>query len=366
MFRYTFDTSDESDDSDDSPATAMPHLMNASGNHYEWQLFDGQKWCQICNDHIIESHYCQAGARGMTIYTSLGSLYIDFDALTVRGPVARLSVRRHTFLSNGQTQEVGWYYKDNTNWCEYGSRGTGYSSSSVNSQDLEKKYNSNPRGLFQFTVGSTAYSMDFSAMTQTNLSTHMIRKVRRRPKFNSIVSVNNSLPSLSTLSISPSTGAVWEFMGDEGIWTEYQKPGCSLDSMDIERQYQLNPQGQLNFTAGRYTYTLSFSEMYQTNDTFGTMRYIRRTVGGNQCTSSPPSEARWQFKDMGGFWKDYVKGSMRGKCTLSSRDIEAQYQQNRTGTMSFSTGKFNYLLDFSAMMQTNLSTNTRRPVRRLQ
>jgi len=78
---------------------------------------------------------------------------------------------------------------------------------------------------------------------------------------------------------------------------------------------------------------------------------------------------------------------------VSSQDIEAQYQQDSTGTMSFRTGRFNYELDFSGafihkpaeircylvqilfnqitcfvadMTQTNQSTNTRRPVRRLQ
>ncbi|KAL7882849.1 hypothetical protein SRHO_G00005070 [Serrasalmus rhombeus] len=364
MFRSSLWEDEEDDDS-----TSTTGQGNASGNSSQWQLFDGQQWSQICNDHIIECHYCQPGARGMTIYTNLGSLHIDFDDMTVMGPFAGLGVRRQTFLSSNQSQEVGWYYKDNTYWCEYGSQGSSHSTSSVNSHDLEQQYNSNPRGSFQFKVGSTAYKLDFSAMTQTNLSTLMTRKVRRRPKFNSVVSANSSSvalasSSLSTLFLNPPTAVTWEFIGDEGVWTEYQKPGSSLDSMDIEKQYQLNPQGQLNFTAGRYTYTLYFSGMYQISNTFGTKRHVRRT-SGNQHSNSALSQAHWQFKDMDGRWKDYVKGSSRGRCTVSSQDIEAQYQQNSTGTMSFSAGKFNYQLDFSAMVQTNLSTYTRRPVRRL-
>uniref|UniRef100_A0A3B4ERC8 WWE domain-containing protein n=1 Tax=Pygocentrus nattereri TaxID=42514 RepID=A0A3B4ERC8_PYGNA len=395
------------EDEEDDDSTSTTGQGNASGNSSQWQLFDGQQWSQICNDHIIECHYCQPGARGMTIYTNLGcfcvcispryllstwscgvfidlimtnglrhffhqfnrSLHIDFDDMTVTGPFAGLGVRRQTFLPFNQSQEVGWYYKDNTYWCEYGSQGSSHNTSSVNSHDLEQQYNSNPRGSFQFKVGSTAYKLDFSAMTQTNLSTLMTRKVRRRPKFNSVVSANSSSmalasSSLSTLSLNPPTAVTWEFIGDEGVWMEYQKPGSSLDSMDIEKQYQLNPQGQLNFTAGRYTYTLYFSGMYQISNTFGTKRHVRRT-SGNQHNNSALSQAHWQFKDMDGRWKDYVKGSNRGRCTVSSQDIEAQYQQNSTGTMSFSTGKFNYQLDFSAMVQTNLSTSTRRPVRRL-
>ncbi|KAK1790563.1 hypothetical protein P4O66_014438 [Electrophorus voltai] len=339
--------------------------MNAIAKPYEWHLFDGQQWSSICNDHIIESHYCQPGARGMTIDTHLGALYIDFDAMTVRGPFAGLGIRREMLLSHNQTQEVGWYFKDNSYWQEYGTQGT----SSVNSQTLEQWYNTNPEGSFQFTVGRSTYVIDFSAMTQTRRSTHVLRKVRRRPKFNSSVFVNDSLftdtPSPLSTSINSSMGITWEFMGEEGIWTEYQKPGCSLDSIDIENQYQLNPHGQLTFTAGRYSYTLEFSEMFQINSTFGTKRHVRRTTGENHYNSSALSQIQWQYNDENGYWKDYVKGSARGSCTISSQDIERQYQQNSTGSMSFRTGRFNYILDFSAMIQTNMSTQTKRPVRRL-
>lgn len=39
----------------------------------------------------------------------------------------------------------------------------------------------------------------------------------------------------------------------------------SLDSMDIERQYQSNQQGQLAFTAGCYSYILYFNGRSNTN-----------------------------------------------------------------------------------------------------
>ncbi|XP_066523294.1 uncharacterized protein si:ch211-244b2.3 [Hoplias malabaricus] len=357
-------------DEDEESATVFLQ-SEASGKHYEWKLFDGRQWSQICNDHVIECHYCQPEARGMTIHTSLGSLYIDFDAMTVRGPFSGLCVKRQTFLTQNQSEEIGWYYRDNTQWCEYGSKGQSHRTSSVNSKDLEQHYTSNPMGFIQFSVGYINYTMDFSAMTQTNLSTSVKRMVRRRPKFNSIIGANNSsvnieLPSLSTLHITPSSVVTWEFMGDEGVWTEYKKPGCSLDSLDIENHYLLNPHGQLDFRAGRYTYTLYFSGMYQTNKSLGTKRHIRRITDGNQLNNSAQFQALWQFKDIDGSWKDFVKGRRQGSCTVSSQDIESQYQQNNMGTMSFSTGKFTYHLDFSAMVQTNLSTNTKRPVRRLQ
>ncbi|KAG1953496.1 protein mono-ADP-ribosyltransferase PARP12 [Pimephales promelas] len=341
----------------------------ATGNHFEWQLFDGAQWDSIANDIVIEAHYCQPGANGITLYFNIGAVNIDFDQMTVSGPLRNLSIRRNTLLSPYQKQEVGWYYKDNHRWCEYGSQGFGGRASSIGSDFIEQQYNSNPSGSVQFTAGSMTYDVDFTAMTQTNLSTNMSRKVRRRPKFNAIVMGNSSNQNSSQILASPlanptnsSSHYIWEFMGDEGIWTEYQKPGCSLDSAEIERLYQLNPQCQVSFTSRRFSYSLYFGGMYQVNDKYGTKRAVRRI----QQTNSALSQARWQFKDMDGNWKDFNKGGSRGHCSVSSQDIEAQYQQDSTGTMSFRTGRFNYELDFSDMTQTNQSTNTRRPVRRLQ
>lgn len=347
--------------------------MNASGKHYEWQLCSGQQWSPIANDHVIECNYCQPGARGITINTHMGSLYIDFDAMTLRGPSADLAVRRLSSLSYNQIEDVGWYYKDNSYWCEYGVQGSSHSTSLISSRDLEQQYTSNPTCSFQFKAGKYSYVVNFSDMMQMNLSTHKQRKVRRRPKF---TSVNNSLntfePFTSTMipfpsatpSVNPSTAVTWQFMGDEGIWTEYQKPRSSLNSMDIERQYQSNPQSQLVFNAGYYSYTLFFNGMYQINNTFKTKRAIRR-ISANENISSTLCQARWQFKDIKGRWADFIKGEGRGECTVSSQDIEMQYQQNREGVISYSTGQFYYRLNFSEMIQTNLSTGTRRPVRRV-
>uniref|UniRef100_A0A8C1YBL4 WWE domain-containing protein n=2 Tax=Cyprinus carpio TaxID=7962 RepID=A0A8C1YBL4_CYPCA len=349
------------------------NMATASGNQFEWQLFIGQKWVSIFNDFVIEAHYCQPGANGITINLNMGPAYIDFDEMTVDGPLVNFSVRRNTLLSYNQKEVMGWYYKDNHRWCEYGSQGSDGRSSLIRSDYLEQKYNSNPRGSVQFTVGSMTYMVDFTAMTQTNLSTRMLRKVRRRPKFNEVVTDNssnqNSSPSLASPSANPTNSSsqhIWEFMGDEGIWTEYQKPGCSLDSAEIERLYQLNPQCQVSFTARRFSYTLYFGGMYQVNNKYGTKRAVRRIASGIQQTNSTLSQAHWQFMDMDGQWKDYMKGGSQGHCSVSSQDIEVRYQQDSTGTMGFRAGRFSYELDFSGMTQTNLSTNTRRPVRRLQ
>ncbi|KTF78570.1 hypothetical protein cypCar_00010237 [Cyprinus carpio] len=116
-----------------------------------------------------------------------------------------------------------------------------------------------------------------------------------------------------------------------------------------------------------YIYIVFMSAgMYQVNNKYGTKRAVRRIASGIQQTNSTLSQAHWQFMDMDGQWKDYMKGGSQGHCSVSSQDIEVRYQQDSTGTMGFRAGRFSYELDFSGMTQTNLSTNTRRPVRRLQ
>lgn len=50
------------------------------------------------------------------------SLRIDFDDMTISGPFANLAVRRLSFMPENQTEDIGWYYRDNSHWCEYGVR----------------------------------------------------------------------------------------------------------------------------------------------------------------------------------------------------------------------------------------------------
>uniref|UniRef100_A0A8C7JEY9 Uncharacterized LOC109878555 n=1 Tax=Oncorhynchus kisutch TaxID=8019 RepID=A0A8C7JEY9_ONCKI len=195
---------------------------------------------------------------------------------------------------------------------------------------------------------SLSICMSSSAMTQTNSATRVQRNVRRRPKFNSVFSGNGSVSiAQSIASPPPSAGYTWEFMGEEGVWIEYQTPSCSLGSAEIERRYQKNPKGQIRFKAGRYSYTLDFSGMCQTNVRIGTKRTVRRTQCEAQQTSSGGLglRSRWQFQDVDGTWKDFTTRS--DTCSVSSQDIEAQYQQNPNGTMNFTTRRFSYQLDFS-------------------
>ncbi|XP_042367566.1 uncharacterized protein si:ch211-244b2.3 isoform X2 [Plectropomus leopardus] len=326
--------------------------------HYEWQLSNGHQWQPIENDHVIETHYCQPGAKGITLNFNQWKVYIDFDKLETL--TAGLKVQRISFLLPGQTEDVGWYFRDDQLWCEYGSQSSSTVSSSISSGDIEHQFHQNPRGTFSFTVGSTAYTLNFSTMTQTNCVTGLQRNVRRRPKFTSNTE-SAVFPAASSSQLTDG-GYKWEFMGEEEQWTEYKAHICSFDSAAIERQYQLNPQGQLHFRIKRYSYTLDFSRMCQVNDNIGTTRAVRRTADdGSQQISSSGTQPRWQFQDINGRWKDYSKMSS----SVSSQDIELQYQQNPSGIVTFTTMHFSYELNFSAMTQRNLSTNTTRSVRRL-
>ncbi|XP_071373213.1 uncharacterized protein [Centroberyx affinis] len=364
--RYMYE--EEEEEEDYNWQVTPGQSASVSGKHYEWQLSDGRQWLSIDNDHVIETHYCQPGARGITINTaSYGRVYIDFDKLETQS--AAMRVQRLSFLPPGQTEDVGWYFRDDKLWCEYGTKDTNGPVSSVSSRDVEHQFTLSPRGTFRFTVGSTAYTLNFSAMAQTNCHTGVRRNVRRRPKLNSTLSSTGSLFSDSVLPTAASSLVTgdsfkWEFMGEEGQWTEYQAHRCSFDSAAIESQYQQNPQGQLHFRVDSFSYTLDFSGMCQVNNNIGTKRSVRRTTAyGSQLNSRTGTLPRWRFQDVDGTWRDYAKG--RGECSVSSQEIEIQYQQNLSGTMSFNTRNFNYELDFSAMTQRNLSTNTTRSVQRL-
>ncbi|XP_064199334.1 uncharacterized protein si:ch211-244b2.3 isoform X2 [Anguilla rostrata] len=355
-----------------------------ASKRYQWQLNDGQQWMSINNDHVIEAHYCQPGAKGITIFTAdCGRVFIDFDKMEVRGP--SLYVRRQTFLAHDEMEEMGWYYNDNRHWYEYGSQGSSSSRASVSSSDLEQQYTTHQRN-FHFTVGNGSYSLDFRVMTQKNLDTGIPRRVRRRPKLNSVIRNNSPAGSaqlpLSQQSASPIGGGwKWQFQGDEGVWTDYSSPSCSVDSDEIERCYQRNPQGQITLKSRRFRYTLNFTGMFQTNNGTRTQRSVRRVKAEGQPTlqraasflnhpatpqdltlSQPsPSGYTWEFMGDEGMWAEYQTPS----CSMSSVDIENIYQLNPQGQAKFTAGRYTYTLDFAGMHQTNDRFGTQRAVRRL-
>ncbi|KAM9704843.1 uncharacterized protein ACNS7B_001268 isoform 1-T2 [Menidia menidia] len=346
------------------------------GKHYEWQLRFGNEWQRIDNDCVIEAHYCQPGAKGITINTNKGKVFIDFDKLETLN--AAVKVQRLSFLSPGQTEEICWYFRDNHLWCEYGSQSSSVMTSSISSKEIEKHFCQNPQGALRFTVGSTGYSLDFATMTQINVITGLCRNVRRRPKFNPNATSLKKTPVLTSASpLQQSAGHVqWEFFGDEGQWMEYQAHICTFDSAAIESQYQQNQRGQLQLHTGSFSYTLDFPTMCQVNNITGRKRAVRRNpVSGIQQSRSlnftpvltsafllqqSAGHVQWEFFGDEGQWMEY----QAHMCTFDSAAIESQYQQNQRGQLQLNTDRFSYTLDFSAMCQVNNITGMKRAVRR--
>lgn len=115
-------------------------------------------------------------------------VFIDFDKLQTLN--AAMRVQRLSFLPQGQAEEMGWYFRDDQLWREYGSQvrkistqmnlipishcehllfphlpqSSGTLTSSVSSREVEHQFASNPQGSFSFTVGSTSYTLDFSSV----------------------------------------------------------------------------------------------------------------------------------------------------------------------------------------------------------
>uniref|UniRef100_A0A8C4RYG8 Uncharacterized LOC114662882 n=1 Tax=Erpetoichthys calabaricus TaxID=27687 RepID=A0A8C4RYG8_ERPCA len=416
----------------------------ANNKHYQWMLHDGDQWININHDSIIETHYCQPGAKGIKIFTrDYGSIYLDFNKMIIEGTNMKL-YRNITLLQN-ESEEYGWYFLDNMQWKEYGCQSSSKVQASVTSGDIEQIYQQNPFSSCTFTAGRMNYVIDFSAMTQTNLQTKIERDVRRRPKLNSIIqNIKNSLPNsflngtgrwiwqykgngdvwtdfksddverayqqnqqgqlqftagghhftidfsgmhmfsnglegsldirripannTNISSVNTVTSWMWQFMGEEGVWTDFQTNiargrVCSVSSNDVEMSYQQNPQGQLQFTAGRFSYTLYFSGMYQANNELGTKRSVRRiSVNNQQIHTTPQASGNyiWEFKNIDGYWTEYTQN----RCSVSSQDIEQHYLQNPTGILQFTAGRFTYNLDFTAMTQQNMKTLATRPVQR--
>ncbi|XP_060759500.1 protein mono-ADP-ribosyltransferase PARP12 [Neoarius graeffei] len=175
---------------------------------------------------------------------------------------------------------------------------------------------------------------------------------------------------------------LWYYRGNHG-WYQYGKKDAqgntsSVNSSKLESEFQKNQHGTVHFSIDNTNYEISFKGMRQKNLSTGHKRKIRRRpkyispqdAGVNAVTSKLkslwPSSAKktplWQFSGRGGNWHSFVP---RGSCTISSADIEAQFQRNTKGSMNFSVNGDQYMLDFSRMTQTNLKTQATRSIRRV-
>ncbi|XP_048463423.1 protein mono-ADP-ribosyltransferase PARP12-like [Rhincodon typus] len=263
------------------------HLLSATasrlnGKPFQWQIQDGSQWLDVAHDDIIEAQYTLPTVEGIYLHTAgYRTIYLDFDKMETIG--SNFKLQRLTFPQSQRIDEYSWYFLDDHFWREYGVQGTGLKTTLITSSDIEYEFQTAPQNVFNFRIGNFNYTINFQAMIQTNVQTGMRRKVRRRPRFTSMNQNPNSIsgamgnPALSNTLPS----CTWQFKGDHGRWLDYRRLGeggiaCSINSQDIEQSYQQNPQGSLQFTAGRFQYRLDLSAMTQTNLLIGTRRAVRR------------------------------------------------------------------------------------------
>ncbi|KAL2082455.1 hypothetical protein ACEWY4_022273 [Coilia grayii] len=194
---------------------------------------------------------------------------------------------------------------------------------------------------------------------------------------------------------SPNTTWLWYFKGEQG-WTQYgetdsQGRCTKVNSSTLEADYQRNPQGSYRFGFNSYSYEIRFTDMHQENLSTRCRRQVRRRPSypagqsaGQANTplpgpraalarsmsalsmigvSSPP---KWQFSGNGNRWHDFQhRVGTSSECSTHSGLIEAEYQKNPKGSMTFTVSGQSYVLDFAAMTQTNNFTMTTRKVRRV-
>ncbi|XP_047431469.1 uncharacterized protein si:ch211-244b2.4 [Mugil cephalus] len=147
-----------------------------------------------------------------------------------------------------------------------------------------------------------------------------------------------------------------------------------VKSSDIEKKFQSDPTSSFTFTIGSETFRIKFKEMQQVSQKRKrkvTRRPQYRHQAGPQVVQglqnlTLSSKPQWQFEGRGGKWHTFKhRTGTSTECSVTSDDIERQYQQNRSGSMSFTVNGQSYKLDFRAMTQVNLKNTQSRKIRRV-
>ncbi|KAI1882115.1 hypothetical protein AGOR_G00247360 [Albula goreensis] len=183
---------------------------------------------------------------------------------------------------------------------------------------------------------------------------------------------------------SQKTEWIWYYNSNHG-WVPFGKKDskgqtASVTSARIEDEYQKGQRGSLRFNFNGATYEISFQGMRQENLSTKQKRRVARRpkyrpqnkAGGLESrmrsldVSSSRGGPTWEFQGDQGKWHAFKhRGGNSTGPSASSADIEAEYQRNSQGTLRFNVGSQQYILDFSAMTQTNQATNKSRKIRRV-
>ncbi|XP_041057587.1 protein mono-ADP-ribosyltransferase PARP12-like isoform X2 [Carcharodon carcharias] len=167
--------------------------------------------------------------------------------------------------------------------------------------------------------------------------------------FNAMVKDFSQVRRLSTASsvTKPphyilTTEWLWYWKDEFGKWIEFgkqegQHSAASTTSVDLEKAYLADSNGQVEFTAGRYQYVLNFKEMSQRNTRLGTQRDVRRRPKfvseqdvenqiQNQGKPGQEQSGTTQGKCIPAHWDKSVPADMEYKLVLLPESSE-EYKQ---------------------------------------
>ncbi|XP_066524327.1 protein mono-ADP-ribosyltransferase PARP12-like isoform X2 [Hoplias malabaricus] len=149
---------------------------------YKWEVRGEHGWNVLPDNEEVERAFCNPAKT----YSDGSGLPVHFDTMTqgfaeVRRLSTASSVLHPTFVL---TTTWIWYWEDEIgNFIQYGSSQEAKQSSSISSEDLEKKYQEDSGATVEFTAGRFSYELNLQDMIQSNKNIGTKRLVKRRPLF---------------------------------------------------------------------------------------------------------------------------------------------------------------------------------------
>jgi predicted DNA-binding WGR domain protein len=138
---------------------------------------------------------------------------------------------------------------------------------------------SNGVGVHNLDLNGWKYEFDFDQMTQKNLDSNRVRRIRRAgPPIVAALAAAGPAAMLVAAPAAPPPPVVWSWLGDKGAATPYADAHVTA----IEHAFQAAASSGITFTKlklGPYPYTIDFLQMAQINDESKKSRPIRRTGG---------------------------------------------------------------------------------------
>ena len=354
------------------------HQSASSGSKYAWYFQnDKNGWTKFgdssslypsfatnLNSDDIEKHYLQNPLKPLHVENQINKYVLDLVKMTqtnIKTSVVRKILRENTDIANpsasptfrarssSDDEEYEWFFQDDkNNWTKFGESSSGdrYHATNINSQDIEKHYQSNKFKPLDIKNQYNKYVLDLVNMTQTNIRTHVVRRLKRttarnkdsgssgqgatginhndmKQKQSLPYRVYNAVAGVFQPLINGGTDPEyeWFFMDDQGNWIKYDisytlNSGYTIKttSQDIEKAFQTDQSKPFHINTNTNSYVLDFNNMTQTNMHTNKVRAISRvlqntslvkkktTANSNHASSSAqpnlkPAQYEW-FKQL--------------------------------------------------------------------